>query len=426
MYVCRSLTVCRLEHGLTDNNREMNENENISERMASNGHLILKTNFFTSFFALGLCPICILLLDITQVIPIVLLAFGILNTINIWSFSYHKDLVKTYYIATILTSATALIIILYSGGINSPFIFSLALIVVACYIDTNAYGWMLLIINYLVIIFIYTQSIPAYSFTKNVIPEHSKDVFALLSILFFVYISCGIFGKNLLQAHHKVYKAKNSLQQKVKETENLLREVHHRVKNNLQTVSSLLSMQARNSGNKETKVLLKSSQNRVISMAMVHEMLYMREDISKIDYESYVQELCEYLVRTIKGTSKNITLNVQIKEIKLNIDTAIPLGILINEIVTNSLKYGIQDESKGTISVLLTKEKEDKYILDIKDTGKGYTDDINYKTSKSLGLKLIHNLARQLQGSVFKDNSSQGTHYIIKFKEIKPKLPTLE
>ncbi len=324
-----------------------------------------------------------------------------------------------------MTLAGASIITLYSGGINSPFIFVLALIVVAGYVTTKSYGTLYLNLNLLIIVLIYSQSIADFSFVSDVVPEKSQNLFALLSVLFSVYLLGGVFGKNLLHAHHNLYKTKNELEEKINEKETLIKEVHHRVKNNLQTISSLLSLQSRNIDDKKVKSLLKSSQNRVISMAMVHEMLYMREDLSKIEYRSYVQELAEYLVRSIKGTSSNITLDIDIPDVKLNIDTAIPLGLLINETITNSLKYGIVDENKGEIFIKLRKVVNNEYLLNLGDNGAGFSETITYKNSNSLGLKLIHNLARQLQGSIIRDLTKKGTHYVVKFKEIRDQIPSV-
>jgi two-component sensor histidine kinase len=205
----------------------------------------------------------------------------------------------------------------------------------------------------------------------------------------------------------------------MQEKENLLKEVHHRVKNNLQTVSSLLSLQSRNIDNGPMKGLLKGTQNRVIAMAMVHEMLYMRKDISHIEYKSYVQELSEYLIRSIKGVDNAIDLKIDIPDIKLGIDTAIPLGLLINEVLTNALKYGISDEQAGEIHISMQKLDNNEYILEIGDNGVGFPENINYKNTKSLGLKLIHNLTRQLRGTIEKDQSKKGTNYRIQFHEIK-------
>lgn len=403
----------------------MQEKKKPNDRLKSKARLVLRVNYFTSIFSLLLSCICLFVLDITEVIPFVFLGFGVLNLMNTILYYYHNNLTLTYNIVSVMTLAGASIITLYSGGINSPFIFVLALIVVAGYVTTKAYGTLYLNLNLLIIVLIYSQSITDFSFVSNVIPEQSRNIFALLSILFSVYLLGGVFGKNLLHAHHNLYKTKTALEEKINEKETLLKEVHHRVKNNLQTVSSLLSLQSRNTSDAATKDLLKSSQNRVISMAMVHEMLYMREDISKIGYKSYVQELAEYLVRSIKGTSSNITLDIDIPDVKLNIDTAVPLGLLINEAVTNALKYGIIDDSQGHIFIKLRKSENDEYLLNIGDTGVGYSETINHKTTKSLGLKLIHNLARQLRGSIVRDITRKGTHYIVKFKEIKPQLPSL-
>ncbi len=190
------------------------------------------------------------------------------------------------------------------------------------------------------------------------------------------------------------------------------------MKNNLQTISSLLSLQSRNIEDEGAKKLLKSSQNRVISMAMIHEMLYLREDLSKIHYRSYILELVKYLVRSIKGNSDNIAVDIDIPDLRFNIDTAIPLGLLVNEAVTNTLKYGILNDSKGEIFIQLKKSGPDHFILHIGDDGIGFSKDLDYRNSKSLGLRLIHNLSRQLQGSMSRDLSKKGTHYIIKFKEI--------
>ncbi len=403
----------------------MQEENKPNDRLKSKARLVQRVNYFTSVFSILLSCICLFALDITEVIPFVFLGFGTLNLMNAILYHYHKNLTLTYNIVSVMTLAGATIITLYSGGINSPFIFVLALIVVAGYVTTKAYGSLYLNLNLLIIVLIYSQSISEFSFVTNVIPDKSKDIFALLSVLFSVYLLGGVFGKNLLHAHHNLYKTKNALEGKINEKETLLKEVHHRVKNNLQTVSSLLSLQSRNAPDDATKDLLKNSQNRVISMAMVHEMLYMREDISKIGYKSYVQELAEYLVRSIKGTSSNITLDIDIPDVKLNIDTAVPLGLLINEAVTNALKYGIADDSQGHIFIKLRKGENDEYLLNIGDTGIGYSETINHKTTKSLGLKLIHNLARQLRGSVARDITRKGTHYIVKFKEIHPQLPSL-
>ncbi len=388
------------------------------ERLRDKVHLVLKVNYFTSFFSLLFCVLCLFLLNIDQVIPYVFLTFGLLNLINTLLYHVHKNLTLTYNIVSIMTLAGATMVTLFSGGINSPFIFVLALIVFAGYATTRVYGSIYLYMNLLIVVLIYAQSVTDFEFAPNVVPEASKDLFALLSILFSVYLLGGVFGKNLLQAHHNLYKSKNEIEARIQEKETLLKEVHHRVKNNLQTVSSLLSLQSRSISDEKVKNLIKSSQNRVISMAMVHEMLYMRKDLTRIEYKSYVQELSEYLVKSVKGVKNNIKLKIDIPDIKLGIDTAIPLGLLINEALTNSLKYGIKDDNAGEIHIALKQEDEKGYILNIGDNGVGFPEALNFKNTKSLGLKLIHNLARQLKGSITRDASKKGTNYIVKFREV--------
>lgn len=388
------------------------------ERLRDKARLILKVNYFSSIFSLAFFIVCLFMLNIEKVIPYAFLCFGILNLINTYTFKFHKNLSLTYNFTSIMALTGALIVTMYSGGINSPFIFVLALVVFAGYATTRVYGRLYLNLNLLLIVLIYSQSITTFSFTTNVVPVESQDLFSFLSIMFSVYLLGGVFGKNLLHTHHNLYKSKREIEERIKEKETLLKEVHHRVKNNLQTVSSLLSLQARSIEDEKMKSLIKSSQNRVISMAMIHEMLYMKDDLTKIEYKSYVQELTEYLVRSVKGAKNNIKLKIDIPDIKLGIDTAIPLGLLINEAITNALKYGIKDDDAGEIHIALIKEDEKEYVLNIGDNGVGFSDKIDFKNTKSLGLKLIHNLVRQLKGSITKDATKKGTNYIVKFQDV--------
>jgi two-component sensor histidine kinase len=154
-------------------------------------------------------------------------------------------------------------------------------------------------------------------------------------------------------------------------------------------------------------------------MAMVHEMLYKRDDyLSKIELKPYVQELCDYLVRSVKGSGNNVHVNLDIKNYKLSIDTVIPLGLIINETITNALKYGIAEVRDGKIHVSVEKIADNRYKMYLGDNGIGYSEEINPKTTNSLGLKLIYNLARQLRGSITRDYAKKGTHYTIEFEEV--------
>ena len=387
-------------------------------RLKDKVKLTLRVNYFSSLFAIILGFLCLYVLNITEILPYAFFVFGTINLLNTLAYSTHRNLTITYNITSIVALISATFITLFSGGINSPFIFVLALIVFTGYVTTKLYGKIYLYINMFIVCLLYIESLPEYTLAYNVVPEASCNLFSFLSILFSVYLLGGVLGKNLLKAHHNLYKSRNEIEKRINEKETLLREVHHRVKNNLQTVSSLLSLQSRNLEDKKMKSIIKSSQNRVISMAMVHEMLYMREDLSKIEYKSYVEELSEFLVRSLKGSDSKIKVNIDIPDIKLGIDTAIPLGLLINEAITNALKYGITDQNEGEITIAIHQGENNEYILKIGDNGIGFPDTINHKTTKSLGLKLIYNLARQLKGSISRDLTKKGTNYIIKFCEV--------
>ncbi|MCA0957824.1 sensor histidine kinase [Muricauda ruestringensis] len=381
--------------------------------------LILKVNYNSSFFAAVFGLVCYFFLDIDGVITYTFIGYAAINLTNTLLYRQHKNLVLTYNFTSILSMIGAIVITMYSGGIQSPFIFVLAIIVFAGYVTTKVFGQLYLIINLAVLTLLFLYDTGDFRISENTVPMQSRSWFAYLSAVFAVYLLGGVFGKNLLRAHHRLYKSRNEIQDRIAEKETLLKEVHHRVKNNLQTVSSLLSLQSRAIDDDKISNIIKSSQNRVVSMAMVHEMLYKRDDyLSKIELKPYVQELCDYLVRSVKGSGTNVKVDLDIKNYKLSIDTIIPLGLIINETITNALKYGIAGVQNGEIHVSVDKIGDNRYKMYLGDNGIGYSEEINPKTSNSLGLKLIYNLARQLRGSITRDYAKQGTHYSIEFEEV--------
>ncbi len=393
-------------------------------RQQNKDSIILKVNYFSSISSLVMGVACLFLLDIYKVIPLVFIAHAIINCCNAILYKKHKKFELSYNINSISSLIGSFIIILFSGGINSPFIFILAIIVFAAYTTNKFYGKKYLYLVITAVVAIFGLSISGYPI-ENVVPETSKSIFSFLSIMYSVYILGAIFGKNLSNTHYNLYQSKKELEKQHRVKEVLLKEIHHRVKNNLQTVSSLLNLQSRNINDEQVKYLMKSSQNRVVSMSIIHEMLYMREDFSKIEYKSYVEELSTYLINSMKGINNKIKLNLDIDDIKLDIDTAIPLGLLINETVSNSLKYGIKDDTEGEINIALKKGAEKDYILNIGDNGVGLAEDISFSNTKTLGLKLMHNLTRQLKGSITQDSTKKGTNYSIKFQEIGQPFPSL-
>ncbi len=378
--------------------------------------LMYRFVYVSSALTAVLGVLCLYPLSIYGVVPIAFFAYSILNLCTIAIFKKHGNLKSAAIRSAVISLLVTIAIILYSGGIASPFIFILGVIVLGGYAGARMFGTIYLNAVILIIILIYAIGEAQFSFITNEVPAESEPHFSLISLLFAVYLVGGVFGKNLIRAHGALNRSKAEIEIRIAEKELLLREVHHRVKNNLQTVSSLLNLQAKNSANDKIKELILGSQNRVISMAMIHEMLYIRNNLSKIEFRPYVQELTDYLINSADCKSKNIRIQLHIPEVQLCIDTAIPLGLLINEAVTNSLKYGFINNANGQIDITLKKEDaKDAYVLSIKDDGIGFSEELDFRTTKSLGLKLIHNLARQLRGSVKRNSCSNGTDYEVGF-----------
>ncbi len=204
----------------------------------------------------------------------------------------------------------------------------------------------------------------------------------------------------------------------IEERETLLREIHHRVKNNLQVITSLLRLQASTLQDANIKAIFQQSQYRINAMSMIHETLYRSANFSNISYDRYIQTLANYLLLSMKGVQHKIELDISVEQVLLNIDTAVPLGLLINEIMTNALKYGIPNHQKGHIYIRLRQIVDEEYELLIGDNGVGYGREVTFQNTQSLGLKLIHNLVRQLNGSIDRNLRQQGTHYCIKFVQV--------
>ncbi len=207
----------------------------------------------------------------------------------------------------------------------------------------------------------------------------------------------------------------------LQERNTLLKEIHHRVKNNLQVITSLLSLQSSFVEEADTKGLLRYSQYRIKSMAMIHEMLYQSDNLSRINYGDYLHNLIATLIQSMKGSNSGVHLELEADAIFLNVDTSIPLGLMINEIITNSLKYGFRNRRDGLLTISLRKLSYPGFLLKIGDNGEGFPEEITFRNTKSLGLKLIHKLVLQLKGNIEKDSSKPGTHYIVTFQEIEQK-----
>ncbi|MCK9150468.1 PAS domain S-box protein [Methanobacterium alcaliphilum] len=209
--------------------------------------------------------------------------------------------------------------------------------------------------------------------------------------------------------------AERELKRSLEEKKSLLKEIHHRVKNNMQIISSLLNLQSNYVKEEESKDILKDSQNRVKSMAMIHEKLYMSSDLSHISFKEYVERLISDLFFTYSLQKSQIKTVLNIEDIEMNMETAIPLGLIINELVTNSLKFAFP-EKKGSILIELKVDKEKRKLI-IADDGQGLPNQVDFKKTKTLGLVLVNNLVDQIDGNILYDGS-HGAKYIITFNDL--------
>ncbi|WP_424358375.1 sensor histidine kinase [Methanocella sp. MCL-LM] len=204
-------------------------------------------------------------------------------------------------------------------------------------------------------------------------------------------------------------RAEEQIRVSLREKEVLLKEVHHRVKNNLQIISSLLSLQSGNAGEESTDAL-RESQNRIKTMALIHEKLYSSPDLSHIDFGEYAASLTAYLAQYY-AASPGIAITIDIEDISLGIDQAIPSGLIINELISNSLKYAFKDGSRGTIYIGMTRDGN-TYTLRVSDDGAGLPRGLDFRNPASLGLQLVNTLVDQLEGTIELDNTAGATYEI--------------
>ncbi len=195
----------------------------------------------------------------------------------------------------------------------------------------------------------------------------------------------------------------------------LLREVYHRVKNNLAVVSSLLGLQANSMNDERLTEALMDSKNRVLSMSSIHETLYQSDNLSSIDLNEYLSKLVKDVARNYSIGSK-INLMIQAENILIGVKQASPVGLIVNELITNSFKYAFSDKQEGEIRIGLGKT-EDQIELTYADNGAGIPQNFNWKNPKSMGLKLVKILGEGQLGGSAELNREQGTCFIFKFKQ---------
>ena len=211
-------------------------------------------------------------------------------------------------------------------------------------------------------------------------------------------------------------KAEGRLLALLDEKEVLLKEIHHRVKNNLQMVSSLLSLQTKNTRSKAAIEALEEGKSRVKAMALIHQKLYQNDDLSVIEMQGYIESLVNSVQSVFKKGGHNINITIDAESVELDIDRAIPFGLILNELVSNSFKYAFPtDKEDGKIYIHLRKTG-DQGFFEYMDNGVGLPEDTDERASASMGIRLMNRLVNQLQSTLNVDKTTEGVRFWFNFK----------
>jgi len=235
-----------------------------------------------------------------------------------------------------------------------------------------------------------------------------KNLLVFFALILLLLLVLSVYNSYKLKKSRKEVREKNkeiTLKNKqvkiaLSEKEVLLKEVHHRVKNNLQVISGLLEMQNISVTDESVKLALKEGQNRIQSVALVHKMMYQSENVSKVDMQKYLQELLQVLELSYASPRKNIKTIINAVGIDFDVNLAVPISLIVNEAVCNAYKHAFKNKKSGIIQVVIKKEQETTYSLLIKDDGVGLPEGFDVKQLKSIGFDLIYGLARQLKGKL--------------------------
>jgi two-component sensor histidine kinase len=210
------------------------------------------------------------------------------------------------------------------------------------------------------------------------------------------------------------WKAEEKIKKSLEEKEVLINEIHHRVKNNMQIITSLLRIQASNITDEKIQDVFKALHDRIKSMSILYQMLYQSNDLTRVDLSEYIRNLTAHLVSMYRDRVGTIDLKLKVKDVYLDIKRTVPCGLIITELVSNSLKHAFSGVKKGEISVEMHPDGGEKYALAVRDSGKGFPEGLDYRETPSLGMKLVVDLVKQLEGTI-ELNSSKGTEFKIVF-----------
>ena len=233
-------------------------------------------------------------------------------------------------------------------------------------------------------------------------------VLALISVVLYARTN-----RERKKALELLQRQNENIKKQKEEKEVLLKEIHHRVKNNLQVINSLIRLQCSYTDDQQALDLFDECQNRIISMALIHEQMYEAHDLSNINIQHYIKELAENLLRSYR-LNQHINLDIEVGIETMTLDTLIPLGLLLNELISNSLKHAFKDQEEGTISVIMDRNQNGKFVLEVGDDGVGLPKDFSFNNAHTLGMELVVTLSSQLDGTVERIDRP-GTHFRIEF-----------
>lgn len=254
--------------------------------------------------------------------------------------------------------------------------------------------------------------------------QEQQSMFLFLSLLGMMVFGIYIYRryqvtnkqKGIIETQKKqVDDALDEIKKRNEEKELLLKEIHHRVKNNLQIISSLLDLQSSKIDDDAARSVIADGQARVKSMALIHHKLYQHENLATINIKEYIGQLFNQIMATLTTTAPNLVLDID-ETVSFDIDTAIPLGLILNELLTNACKYAFEEGKEGELSIRLEQKEKGRYSLEVKDNGHGMPADFNLGKARSLGLRLVRRLSKQLLGKATYKNDD-GACFYIEFKD---------
>lgn len=249
---------------------------------------------------------------------------------------------------------------------------------------------------------------------QNKLKLENQNRFSIVLLFAFAVV---LVASLLLFRQSKIRKQLNSkLEIALGEREVLIKETHHRVKNNLQIISSLLSLQVANTQDKQAKLILQESQNRITTLAMIHEKLYHTKNLKNIDIQEYVNNLLDYLAVSFAFDNKHIDCKIEVQSYIVGIDILVSCGLILNELVTNAVKYAFEEDYSENKITITGKIQEAFYSIMVADNGKGLPENININKANTLGFRLVKGLSKQIGGNLEIASSENGTSIHFSFK----------